>query len=85
MNENDLQVKAEEVDDTFDTNSRGLNILSFILPIVGLILYVVKFRTEPVKARGIIIWTGMGVLLNIILTAVFGHNLLDSVLGLFYE
>jgi len=83
MNENDLQVKAEEVDDTYDTNSRGLNILSFILPIIGLILYAVKFRTEPDKARGIIIWTGMGVLLNIILTAVFGQNLLDSAIGLF--
>jgi len=83
MNENNLPVEEEKVDENFDTNSRGLNILSFILPIVGLIMYAVKFRTEPSKARGIIIWTGMGVLLNIVITAVFGHNLLDSLLGLF--
>jgi hypothetical protein len=85
MSEDNLMVEEEKENEKFDANSRGLNILSFILPIIGLIMYAVKFRTEPVKARGIIIWTGMGVLLNIILTAFFGHNLLDSVLGLFYQ
>lgn len=82
MDEHNSYVGEEKKYESEDKNSVGLNILSFVLPLIGLIMYAVKFRSEPIKARGIIIWTGMGVLLNIVLTAVFGHNLLDSMLGL---
>lgn len=41
-------VKNEE-----DKNSLGLNILSFLIPIVGLILYLVNLKDKPIMAKGI--------------------------------
>ena len=35
-----------------DGNSTGMNILSFLIPLVGLILYLVWQGTYPVKAKG---------------------------------
>lgn len=40
----------------YDGNSIGLNILSFLLPIVGFILYLVWQGSHPVKAKGCGIW-----------------------------
>ncbi len=49
-----------------DKNSIGLNILSFLIPIVGLILYLVNRKTSPIKAKGIGIWALIGFVINII-------------------
>lgn len=37
---------------TIDTNSTGLNVLSFISPFLGLILYLVLKDDKPIKAKG---------------------------------
>lgn len=38
--------------DPNDSSSIGLNILSFLFPIVGLILYLVYSKTAPLRAKG---------------------------------
>lgn len=50
-----------------DKNSIGLNILSFFIPIVGLVLYLVNRKTSPIKAKGIGIWALVGFIVNVIL------------------
>lgn len=49
-----------------DKNSIGLNILSFFIPIVGLILYLVNRKASPLKAKGIGIWALVGFAAGII-------------------
>jgi len=36
-----------------DNNSTGLNVLSFFIPIIGLVLYLVLKKDQPIKAAGI--------------------------------
>lgn len=49
-----------------DKNSVGLNILSFFIPIVGLILFLVNLKNSPIKARGIGIWSLVGFIIGLI-------------------
>jgi hypothetical protein len=37
-------------------NSRLLNIVSFLLPLVGMMMYALFKEKEPVTAKGIFIW-----------------------------
>lgn len=50
-----------------DENSVGLNILSFCIPIVGLVLYIVLKDKEPIKAKGCGKWTLISFIINLIL------------------
>lgn len=49
----------------------GLKIISILLPIVGLILWLVKKDKEPVAAKTCLIWAGVGVAVNIVLGTLF--------------
>ncbi len=57
--------------DPTDTPSIGLNILSFILPLLGLILWCVYSNKSPIKAKSIgksaLIGFAIGIVLNIII------------------
>lgn len=50
-----------------DKNSVGFNILSFFIPLVGLILFLVWKKDKPIKAKGCGIWALVGFIVNIIL------------------
>lgn len=52
-----------------DKSSVGLNILSFFIPIVGLILYFTMKAKTPIKAKAIGISALIGFILNLILVA----------------
>lgn len=49
-----------------DQNSTGLNVLSFFIPIIGLVLYLTYKSDQPIKASGVGKWAligfGIGVL-----------------------
>lgn len=50
----------------FNVNNTGLNILSFLIPLVGLILYAVFYSKEPVKANGVGKWALIGFIIGIV-------------------
>ena len=56
-----------------DKQSIGLNILSFLFPIVGWVLYFVLKGQTPIKAKGCGIWGlvgfGVGLLFQILVCA----------------
>lgn len=54
-----------------DRATAGVKAVSFLFPIVGLILYIVNERNAPNKARSIIKWTLWGFLLPICITVLF--------------
>lgn len=54
-----------------DEPSQGLNILSFFIPIVGLVLYIGCMNTTPKKAEQIGKWAIMGLLATIIASTVY--------------
>lgn len=56
----------------YNTNNSGLNVLSFLLPIIGLILYIVYSSSEPVKARGVGKWALIGFMVGIVGYAIIG-------------
>lgn len=43
-----------------DTPHTGLNVLSFLIPLVGLILYILYHEKAPIKAKGIGKWALIG-------------------------
>ncbi len=50
-----------------DVPSLGLNVLSFFIPIVGLILFCTMHSNTPCKAKQIGIWALIGFILNFII------------------
>lgn len=50
-----------------DKESTGLNILSFIFPIVGLILYFVFTGNQPKKAKGVGTWALAGFIVGFVI------------------
>ena len=54
--------------DDYDRNHTGLNILSFLIPLVGLILYIVYHSNQPIKAKGIGKWALIGFIVGVILS-----------------
>ena len=48
-----------------DKSSTGLNILSFLIPLVGLILYLVYIEKQPIKAKACGKWALISFILNI--------------------
>lgn len=55
-----------------DKNSPGLNILSFLIPIVGLILYCINAQEKPLCAKGCGISALTGFILNLLLISFGG-------------
>ena len=54
-----------------DKPSTGLNILSFFIPLVGLILYLTQKNQYPVKAKALGKWALIGWITRIVLTIVY--------------
>ena len=54
-----------------DKPSTGLNILSFFIPLVGLILYLTQKNQYPVKAKAVGKWALIGWITGIVLTIVY--------------
>ena len=50
-----------------DKQSIGLNIISFLIPFVGWILYFVKKGNSPIQAKGCGLWGTIGFIVNLIL------------------
>jgi len=46
--------------DAEDVSSTGLNVLSFLIPIVGIIMYFVYRDETPIKAKACLKWTLIG-------------------------
>lgn len=59
--------KVEKAFNVEDRSSFGFNLLSFFIPIVGLILYFGFKEKTPIKAKGVLTWGIIGFVVNIIL------------------
>ncbi len=57
-------VKKVNASDVNDSNSTGLNILSFLWPLVGLILYLSYKDKAPLRAKGCGKWALIGVIVS---------------------
>lgn len=71
-----------------DTPSTGLNILSFLIPLVGLILFLSWQNTTPIKAKAVGKWALIGVCVAVglsIIGAIVSGALLSSVVGGWYN
>ncbi len=55
-----------------DKPSIGLNILSFFIPLAGLIMYFVMKKDTPNKAKSIIKWTIVSIVLYVVFYACSG-------------
>lgn len=55
-----------------DKPSTGLNILAFLFPLVGLILYLCFQKTTPVRAKAIGKWALIGFIVGIALSILSG-------------
>ena len=53
-----------------DQPSTGLNVLAFLFPLIGLILYLSYKKTAPVRAKAIEKWTLIGFVAGIVISAV---------------
>lgn len=49
-----------------DTPNTGLNIISFLLPVVGAIMYLIYHEKEPQKASAIGKWAIYGVIFTVV-------------------
>lgn len=70
-----------------DRSKGGLNLLSFLFPFVGLILYIIWINQYPIKAKGCGKWALIGFITNIIIGICFRAFLLsdffEEILGTF--
>ena len=55
-----------------DKPSTGLNILAFLFPLVGLILYLCFQKTTPVRAKAIGKWALIGFIVGVALSILSG-------------
>lgn len=53
--------------DNQDKPNIWLNLISFLLPIVGLILFLFKIKNKPKQAKSLGIWAILGVIAGVIL------------------
>ena len=60
------------VNATPDVPSTGLNILAFLFPLIGLILYLVDKDKTPVKSKEIGKWALIGFIVSIVLGIISG-------------
>ena len=55
-----------------DAPSAGFSVLSFFIPLVGLILYLIWKDTYPLKAKGCGKWALIGFIVNICVSILYG-------------
>lgn len=64
-----------------DVSNKGLNILSFFIPIIGIILYFVKREEKPIEAKGTLKWALISIIVSTVLPfVIFLATLFISVL-----
>ena len=49
-----------------DEKNQLLEVLGLFIPIVGLVLYLVYQKDKPIMAKGIAVWSLIGLVINII-------------------
>ena len=49
-----------------DESSTGLNVISFLFPIIGLVLYIIYHEKSPIKAKGIGKWALISFIIGLI-------------------
>jgi len=67
-----------------DVNSTGLNVLSFLIPLVGLILFCVYHSNWPIKANGCGKWALIGFAVGIVLTIILWSMVFGSASDSYY-
>ena len=70
-----------------DKPSIGLNILSFLIPLVGLILYLSWQNSTPIKAKAVGKWALIGFCVAVglsIISAIVSGAFLSSMIGAMY-
>lgn len=68
-----------------DRRSIILNILAFIFPLLGLIMWLVTKRTKPIRARSILNWAIAGFSFTIAINIIgFMFNGLSGLLGMIF-
>ncbi len=70
-----------------DKPSTGLNILSFLIPLVGLILYLSWQNSTPIKAKAVGKWALIGFCVAVglsIISAIVSGAFLSSMIGSMY-
>lgn len=72
----------EPINQQEDKPSTGLNVLAFLFPLVGLILYLCFQKTTPVRAKAIGKWALDGFVVGIALSILVG--ILGGILGAMY-
>ena len=65
-----------------DKPSTGLNILAFLFPVIGLILFLCFQKTTPVRAKAIGKWALIGFVVGVALSILLG--ILGGILGAMY-
>ena len=65
-----------------DKPSTGLNILAFLFPVIGLILFLCFQKTTPVRAKAIGKWALIGFVVGAALSILLG--ILGGILGAMY-
>ena len=65
-----------------DKPSTGLNILAFLFPLVGLILFLCFQKTTPVRTKAIGKWALIGFVVGVALSILLG--ILGGILGAMY-
>ena len=53
-----------------DKPSTGLNVLAFLFPLIGLIMYLSFKKTMPVRAKALEKWTLIGFIVGLVISAV---------------
>lgn len=66
-----------------DQNSSGYNVLAFLIPFVGLILYLIWKDEYPIRAKGIGKWALIGVVTGFILGAIYYFFMLSLLHNLY--
>lgn len=65
-------VQGQTPSNVVDEPNAGLNVLSFFIPLAGLIMYLVFHEKAPNKAHGCGKWALIGFIVSIALSIVFG-------------
>ena len=60
----------EPINQQEDKPSTGLNVLAFLFPLIGLIMYLSFKKTTPVRAKALEKWTLIGFIVGLVISAV---------------
>ena len=60
----------EPINQQEDKPSTGLNVLAFLFPLIGLIMYLSFKKTTPVRAKALEKWTLIGFIVGLVVSAV---------------